>query len=717
MASLTLYSGSLETAPYVLPCFDLDFMTAFNNRTENNWDFFNGRHVWSLADPWIGFGVAFDPSFTVDGVRYDLLDGISGAFPFPNPQWRYNANTQVDLDPAFYDTFTVTADTPQPDDWENNNMSYFYYSHQSGDVGEYVYTSINQTWESFRASVVSSSGGQGEMRRTKAPSARLFISHGGLHDFTFGVRTTVQRTATATGTTNYIVSGMSGYAYLPNTNVGQTASNPFAYTDLTTGLQLYNAYSAVRSSGGTTNQGSRRVQTYPVAFTVPKNTVLPAGSPASSYPSITFGEDTQMLGIMCVRFNAYGVPDKLSLQVMSKNMWAAKSATSGAGAGSDTVPTGGKGKQTSSKYNPSAKTITKNTAGGLLTDPTASAGFVIYKFTPAQFTDFLSKVYTETALPSIGNTIAGVAGVMDFGISDNLSALVTGRGWSNTENIVFVKTSPVNFPSVGRQLSKLSIGVLGIAPSEAVQVVTQYIVTGSHDFIFPNPAQWFTDVEPYASNQIYFPLAGSVALPPSIINGASGKINYAYNLLNNSCGYSLFIGKDGGYQYLAKNGECAKSADCVIPGRDISGTVGAVGALAATGIATLATGGTTAPALLTSALGAATEAVHEANDLSITNMPPASSGSPYDDTVYGGLRDIVLYRAKAERFTSGESDVNNPLRSQVIGTASGFYVSALDDIADGSYVSCHEIMLNESPGMTKAEADKIRAFLSEGVYI
>lgn len=720
MASLTLYSGSLENAPYVLPCFDLDFMTAFNNRTENNWDFFNGRHVWSLQDPWIGFGVAFDPSFTVDGVRYDLLDGISGSFPFPNPQWRYNANTQVDLSPDAYDTFTVTADTAQPDDWENNYLSYFYYSHISGDVGEYVYTSKNQTWESFRSSVVSNSGGQGEMRRTKSPSARLFISHGGLHDFTFGIRTTVQRSVTATDSTNYIVSGMSGGASLPNTNVGSSASNPFAYTDLTTGTQLYNAYSAIRSAGGTTNQGSRRVQTYPVAFTVPRGTTLPAGSPASSYPAITFGADTQMLGIMCVRFNAYGVPDKLSLQVMSKNMWAAKSATSGAGAGSDTVPTGGKGKQTSSKYNPSAKTITKNTAGGLLTDPTASAGFVIYKFTPEQFTDFLSKVYTETALPAIGNTLAGIAGEIsysEYGIADKLSALATGRGWSNTENIVFVKTSPVNFPSVGRQLSKLSIGVLGIAPSEAVQVVTQYIVTSSHDFIFPNPAQWFTDVEPYASNQIFFPLAGSVALPPSIINGASGKINYAYNLLNNSCGYSLFIGKDGGYQYLAKNGECAKSADCVIPGRDISGAVGAVGALAATGIATLATGGTTAPALLTSALGAATEAVHEANDLSITNMPPASSGSPYDDTVYGGLRDIVLYRAKAERFTSGESDVNNPLRSQVIGTASGFYVSALDDIADGSYVSCHEVMLSESAGMTKAEADKIRAFLSEGVYI
>lgn len=722
MASLTLYSGSLDTAPYVLPCFDLDFMTAFNNRTENSWDFFNGRHVWSLADPWIGFGVAFTPSFTdTEGNRYDLLDGISGAFPFPDPKWRYNATKYVDLDPSAYTTFDVTDETPQPEDWESNYLSYFAYISSGDGRGTYRLASKDMTWEEFRTKITGSQYDK-KAYRMKTPCGRLFISHGGLHDFSFGIRTTVSCgiQPIGAGYHNFIVTGMVGGEYMPNTTVGQTEANPFAFTDLTTGLQLYKAYSAVRSSGGTTNQGTRRVQTYPVAFTVPKNTVLPAGSPASSYPSITFGEDTQMLGIMCVAFNAYGLPSKVSLQVMSKNMWAAKSATSGAGAGSDTVPTGGKGKQTSSKYNPSTKTITKNTAGGLLTDPTASAGFVIYKFTPEQFTDFLNKVYTETALPSIGSAIAGVAGEIsysEYGIADMLSSLATGRGWSNTENIVFVKTSPVNFPSVGRQLAKLSIGVLGIAPSEAVQVVTQYIVTGSHDFIFPNPAQWFTDVEPYASNQMFFPLAGSVALPPSIINGASGKINYAYNLLNNSCGYSLFIGKDGGYQYLAKNGECAKSADCVIPGRDISGTVGAVGALAATGIATLATGGTTAPALLTSALGAATEAVHEANDLSITNMPPASSGSPYDDTVYGGLRDIVLYRAKAERFTSGESDVNNPLRSQVIGTASGFYVSELDDIADGSFVSCHEVMLNESAGMTKAEADKIRAFLSEGVYI
>lgn len=721
MASLTLYVGSVQTSPYVLPCFDLDFMTAFTYRGRNDWDFFNGRHVWSQAEPWIGFGVAFTPSFTdTEGTKYDLLDGLSGAFPFTDPKWRYNAKTDVDLDPSEYTVYTVTSDTAKPDDWDNDYLSYFYYSHQSGDVGEYVYTSKDQTWENFRSYVVSKSGGRGEMRKMKNPCSRLFISHGGLHDFTFGIRTTVQRTATATGSTNCIVSGMSGDSSLPNTNTGYTATNPFGYRDLTTGNSLYTAFSAVRSFGGTANQGTRRVQTYPVAFTVPKNTVLPAGSPSSSYPRITFGADTQMLGIMCVAFNAYGLPSKASLQVMSKNMWAAKSATGGGGAGSDTIPTGGKGKQTTSKYNPSKKTITKNTSGGLLTDPTESAGFVIYKFTPSEFTSFLSKVYTETALPSIGSVIAGVASEYPrwAGFADHFSSLVTGNGWSDTDNIVFVKTSPVSFPSQYKALSKLSIGALGIS-DVAANVVTDYLWTPDDISVkVPNDPQWFTDVEPYANCQIFFPLAGAVALPPSVLAGSNLTIKRAYNLLNNSCDYSVFIDKNASdYMYFAKNGECAKSADCVIPGRDISGTIGSLGALAASGIATLATGGTATPALLTSALGAASTAVHESTDLSVSQMPPASSGGPYDDTVYGGLRDIVLYRTKAQRFTSGESNVTMPSRSQVIGNASRQYISKIEEIAAGSYFSVLDVQLHDAAGMTKAEADKIVAYLKEGVYL
>ena len=712
MASLTLYVGSVQTSPYVLPCFDLDFMTAFTYRGRNDWDFFNGRHTWSQAEPWIGFGVAFTPSFTdTEGKRYELLDGLSGSFPFPDPKWRYNANTTVDLDPSEYTVYTVTSDTAKPDDWDTDYLSYFYYSHQSGDVGEYGYTSKDQTWESFRSDVVSNSGGRGEMRKMKNPCSRLFISHGGLHDFTFGIRTTVQRTVTATDSTNCIVSGMSGDASLPNTNTGYTASNPFMFRDLTTGNALYNAFSVARSFGGTANQGSRRVQTYPVAFTVPKNTILPAGSPASSYPSITFGADTQMLGIMCVAFNAYGLPSKASIQVMSSNMWAAKSATGGGGAGSDTIPTGGKGKQTTSKYDPSKKTITKNTSGGLLTDPTAGAGFVIYKFTPSEFTSFLSKVYTETALPGVVGTVAGV-------LDEAFGESGIQKGWSNTENIVFVKTSPVSFPSQYKALSKLSIGALGIS-DVAANVVTDYLWNPDDIKVkVPDDPQWFTDVEPYANCQIFFPLAGAVALPPSVLAGSNLRIKRAYNLLNNSCDYAVFIDKNNSdYMYFAKNGECAKSADCVIPGRDISGTIGSLGALAASGIATLATGGTATPALITSALGAASTAVHESTDLSVSQMPPASSGGPYDDTVYGGLRDIVLYRTKAQRFTSGESNVSMPSRSQVIGNASRQYISKIENIAAGSYFSVLEVQLHDAAGMTKAEADKIVAYLKEGVYL
>ena len=715
MASLTLYTGTVQSSPYVLPCFDLRFMEAFTYRGRNNWNFFNGRHPWSQAEPWIGFTVAFDPSFTdADGVRHDLLDGLTGHFPFPDPKWRYNANTQVDLDPSEYTVYAVESDTEQPENWETEYLSYFYKSHSGGGHNnEYIYTSTGQTWEEFRSQVVSTSGGRGEMCKTKNACSRLFISHGGLHDFTFGIRTTVQRTVTAIATTNYLVSGMSGSQSFPNTSIGESSSNPFAYRDLTTGSQLFNSWAGVRSSGGTTNQGSRRVQTYPVAFTVPKDTVL---STSSSYGNISFGADTEMKGIMCVTFNAYGLPSRVSVCVMSSNMWGAKAATGGGGAGSDTIPTGGKGKQTTSKYDPSKKTITKNTSGGLLTDPTTSPGFVIYKFTPGEFTSFLNKVYTETALPGILGTVAGVASELWNQQYDvNISKL--NSGWSNTENIVFVKTSPVSFPSQQKALAKLSIGTLGIS-DVAANVVTDYL--WSPDNIVrkvPDDPQWFTDVEPYANCQLFFPLAGAVALPPSVLAGATMTIKRAYNLLNNSCDYSVFVDKgNDDYMYFAKNGECAKSADCVIPGRDISGTIGSLGALAASGIATLATGGTAAPALVTSAMGAASTAVHDATDLSISQMPPASSGGPYDDTVYGGLRDIVLYRTKAQRFTSGESDVAMPLRSQIIGNLSRVYISQINDLADDAYFSVLDVKLPDTHGMTKAEADKLVAYLKEGVY-
>lgn len=710
MASLTLYTGTVQSSPYVLPCFDLRFMEAFTHRGKNNWDFFNGRHPWSQAEPWIGFTVAFDPSFTdADGARHDLLDGLTGYFPFPDPKWRYNANTQVDLDPSEYTVYTVDSNTEQPDDWESDYLSYFYKSHAGGGHNnEYIYTSKGQTWEEFRSNVVSTSGGHGEMCRTKNACSRLFISHGGLHDFTFGIRTTVQRTVTAISSTNYIVSGMSGSASLPNTSTGESSSNPFAYKDLTTGSQLFNSWSAVRSSGGTTNQGARRVQTYPVAFTVPKDTVL---SSSTQYGRIEFGADTEMKGIMCVTFSAYGTPSRASICVMSSNMWSAKAATGGGGAGSDTIPTGGKGKQTTSKYDPSKKTIAKNTSGGLLTDPTASAGFVIYKFTPAEFTSFLNKVYTETALPGILGTVSGVLD-QAFGESG------IKKGWTDTENIVFVKTSPVSFPSQQKALAKLSIGTLGIS-DVAASVVTDYLWTPDDITVkVPDDPQWFTDVEPYANCQIFFPLAGAVALPPSVLAGSNLKIKRAYNLLNNSCDYSVFVDKNNSdYMYFAKNGECAKSADCVIPGRDISGTIGSLGALAASGIATLATGGTATPALITSAIGAASTAVHESTDLSVSQMPPASSGGPYDDTVYGGLRDIVLYRTKAQRFTSGESDVKLPLRSQIVGSASRVYISQISKIEAGSYFSVMDVQLHDAAGMTKAEADKIVAYLKEGVYL
>ena len=143
------------------------------------------------------------------------------------------------------------------------------------------------------------------------------------------------------------------------------------------------------------------------------------------------------------------------------------------------------------------------------------------------------------------------------------------------------------------------------------------------------------------------------------------------------------------------------------------------GSLAATGIATLATGGTTAPALVTTAAGAALSAVHDATNLSVSNLPPTSSDSPYDDTVNGGLRDIVLYRPKAVRYAKDEA-VSGGTRAQTMGTFSYATVSTLSTVSkaeESTFVSVYDIQLPMAGGMTKAEHDKIVALLQKGVYI
>lgn len=707
MAQMTLYTDNFQSTPYVLPCFELRFMDSYTNRLYSGFNLFSFTNK-TFENPFYTIVFRGLASFSTQGgeggediERFDIIDDLPT--PFLQPiQWQKSS-----ADYSYYQPKdgTYSIITNKPADWEKICTTSIATRRQ--DNGRIEFSS-NTDWN-----VLSQFAAQNnrDILQFDYPLSRIFLATGGLRDFSFGIYNGFDAQVPGERNINMVHSGISYNLPVNNmwNGIGvQGSATNLSFKDLTGGGTIIGWSTGASIAPPATDDGTAGItyaNSYPVSFMIPKGTTI---------QNVTLPKNVSFYGVISVAFSSYGLPVSFIVQAMSSEMWSVKSGA-GKNYGADSLPSGGKGKQKKGNYDP-RKTITKNTNGGLLLNPTTSAGFVIYQFTPAEFTSFLSKVYTETALPGIDGAWSGILNEVTINGS-GISKTLLNTGWSNTENIVFVKTSPVNFPTEIYNLSKLSIGALGISGISA-KVVQSYIKEPQQPInvgaIGSNP-QSFVDVEPYSSASIFFPLAGSVAVPPSVLADSTATIDYTFNLLNEGAGYSIHINKSGNYLHLAKNGQCAKSADCVIPGRDISGTVSSLGALAATGIATLATGGTAAPALVTTALGAATTAVHEATDLSITNMPPTSSGSPYDDTVNGGLRDIVLYRTKAERFTSGEGSVNP--RADVMGNFSYKYVDSLLTVKSGSYVSVLDVKVEETSGMTKAEHDKIVALLKEGVYM
>ena len=705
MGNMILWVDSFENTPYSLPCYPLDFKTILSKSADSGYYKHDAQqHIPTLTEPWLTHCFSCKAIFASGGESYQIINSSNLPASFlPRFEYQIAPSSQAYIQPK---SGTYSIITGKPSDWDNICLKYI--ATRSRNSSYRLSLSRYTDWDQL-----AQAAGQNnwDILRFNYPIAMKYLVHGGLRSFSFGISNCPNSNLTYDNR-NSLCSGIiiPPESFTQSENfIGWKQSNisreGFCFTDLSDETTRF--IKEVTGSYANPVQGDEtsvmRVQSYPCEYVIPKGTV---------FRGQAMTKDWQMYGVMSVSFNKYGEPVGVIVQTLSYNLWSITQGQSGNAAGPDTNSQGGHGKQgagTDNPYNP----ITRNRNGGILTDPTASAGFVIYKFTPSQFTDFLNKFYTETALPSLSSLTPGRQPSAETPILDYLANL---KGWSNADNIVFVKTSPVSFPSQPASLSKLSIGALGISNITA-EVVTDYIAEDSRDLgSFGSAAQWFTDVEPYAAATLYFPLAGAVSIPPSILEGATGTVHFAFNLLNNGCGYSLHLQKDGSSLFYAKNGEACKSADCVIPGRNITETVGAVGALAATGISTLATGGTAAPALLTTALGAATTAVHDSIDMSISNLPPNSSGSPYDDTVNGGLRDIFLYRPKAVRFNSGEINDNNE-RSQVMGTFSYKYLTSLDQISEGSYFSVMDIKLEMADGMTKAEHDKIVALLKEGVWM
>lgn len=470
-------------------------------------------------------------------------------------------------------------------------------------------------------------------------------------------------------------------------------------------------------------------QSYPVHFVLPagqhigsKDLNDPMSTQADS--SFTPTKNTAFFGVLTVQYDYDGFPAAWVITAMEASMW--KSATRRQNDyGADTTPTGGQGPQKIGKFNPRG-TITKAKNGGILTDPTSGKGFVIYKMSPATFSNFMTALYSRTVTPEwtqalLGSYVYSLAQLVgDLKGGAGMTAAISGIPFALTDmsNIVFIKNSPVDFHANNFRMFRVSVGSLGAAFNGLdVGVVDEYVKETAIDFTYRNNANSFTDVEPYKTASIYCPLVGEMQIMPSYLENAKVTGTVGYNILNDGASCALQIQGDNGVIRISKSGQCAKSADFVLTKNNTGDALSKLVPAAAVGAATIATGGTTAPALATTAVGAATGFVQDSTTMSVVNVPQSATGNAYDECVYGGLRSMYLTSVKSERFASGEKVGGTSARAKIIGQYSYQYIGSISEIGVNEFASFTDVDLRMGSGMTKAEYDKIMSYLHEGVYI
>lgn len=639
-------------------------------------------HQADLQQPYLGICFQINHlSFVKDDIRYTLLENINGATPLTATPMKNEdiVAHEGQYSIAFNDSlFTAMPIGIKPDDFDALKDICYYTKDAQGYKPGYV----NEQWQPLVQ----------YYKCSKDFTMRYNVAGSGTIDFSFGIRTIV---------------GASEFGF------SQVWSGPNASTFRLTDYDQYSTPYYINQIGSTQNVNyfavatgidstytGPYVETFPVSFSIPKDFVL---------RGYTIPYTATYYGTISITYNNTGIPQEAWVQALEKKCWVTEQGSHGA-MGDDTPAYGGKGKQPIARDNPKG-TIRKAKSAGILSDPTTGSGVVIYKFTESEFTNFLSKLNNWSG--NIG-TIGGTP--TSEGIIDGLLSRFT-----NLDNILFIKKSPISFPSTRINLQTLAIGSLGIQ-NISCAVVTEWYkegsfgISSSSEFI-PNT---FRDLEPYAAGEIYFPLAGSIAVPPTYLADSNIAVDYGFDLLGEGANYSITL-KDAnsGYTTFSVSGQCCKDANIFIPGRNVKEAFQSIMPLVGAGVMTLATGGTAAPALTTTAVGAATGFVENVTDLSVTNLPHSGSSQPYDDCVTGGRTNVFLYLIKNEPFNSGESDVDAG-KATIEGYLSRYYVPYLESVGEGSgttFVSVSDVDLRMTFGMTKAEYDKIIAYLKEGVWL
>lgn len=421
--------------------------------------------------------------------------------------------------------------------------------------------------------------------------------------------------------------------------------------------------------------------------------IIPAGTYTTGSLTFTLTEDKIMFGTATYNRNNSGTISQVQICAVESKCW--KSAENRAiDMGDDSQAMGGNGPFILGKDS-SLGTIQKIKKNGISTDPSASGGFFIYKFTESEWSSFLSSLNNGLASPTV-----------------------------NTERIAFIYRSPLNFPTrkyhfpVGIFVGSVAV-TNGLTGYDA-DVVQETMIEGQSNQLDNEwNAQSYIDLEPYSSTSVQVPFCKSLDIPPSYFFRSTGVVKYTYELVSRAAVATIVLNRNNeGQAHFNTYGECAAELPILLTKGVVGEMAKSMLPVAASGVATVATGGTMSPLIVGTAAGAARGFVTGTTNMCQTHIPNMSSSSPYWDTVNSGEYCIALLGVKTERLTSGERGTNE--RAVIEGYRSGFYCEQLRTLLDGAnsvYVQVESINLRMSTGMTKAEHDEIVALLKEGVIL
>ena len=722
MAQIYLRDQSFSSPEYAMQCTDFVLDWAYDDYQSQyaGADFMiyppDNSTRWYVGLRAYGQKLSYSKTEDGQSYRYDLVPDLEFGPSFL-PDLQLGVNIKKPVSPSPFSNveyigmteITATSDN-QPDDWVQNCRTHYYY--KSNNL---LVPNTGTAWVVDRV-----------YYKIPNKTMQTYYVNFGSKDFKFSVATRISSNPSqgvysgclANGLNNETIGDTVDYSY----NFHEGTDTPLV-PNLIPGKVQWTYKTSIDA-----NSTSIFCQTYPVHFTLSagktyRSRAMDGTTYSSSYNPT---KDVPMFGVLTVYFDNDGLPGSWHITAMSSDVWKSAQMRK-QDMGEDTKPAGGQGPQKIGKFDPLGTLTKASGSGGALTNPLNSQGFVIYKMNSTQFNSFMEKVYSEASLPtwSVGfmdkiGSLTGIGGFLDPSIAAMSTSVKSGL--ANTEDIIFVKNSPIEFDSTPFTLSKLSVGVFGIPYStpETFQVVTDVTKFFNYQFDYDNNANTFTDLEPYKAASIYFPLAGECQIMPSYLENAHIHVRGGFNLLNDGAAYVCSINGDNGYIKLSKSGQCAKQADFVITKNYIGEALGKLIPTAALGAATIATGGTTAPALATTAVGSATGFVQDATNMSVVNVPNSSTGNAYDECTYGGLKNIYLTSVKAERFASGETVVGGEKtnrRAKVQGYYSYYFIDSIGEMPFGEYASFTDVNMAMQDGMTKAEYDKIISYLKEGVYI